>query len=119
SNHSLSFIMQSCQPGEIKDDRICLTFKYKFHQDRMADESIKELVRKNLSEVFNSNIDFVSEINDNMEISMVPNNTSQVNSDEEGNEETQDNSTEEQKQGSGNGKMLSNLLNTFGGEVVS
>jgi DNA polymerase-3 subunit gamma/tau len=122
SNHSLSFIMQNCQPGEIKDNKICLTFKYKFHQDRMSDESIKELVKKNLREVFNSNIEYVAEINEGMDISLVPNNTNNVNLEEGENKEKGNKNivnNEKEKEGKENGKMLSNLLNTFGGELVS
>ena len=107
ANHSLSFIMQSCQPGEIKDGNICLTFKYKFHQDRMNDENIKNIVCTCLNDVFQANIVFKSQIDENLSI-----NHSEI--EKEDIVENQSNQTKESNKG-----MLSSLLNTFGGEIVS
>ncbi len=108
SNHSLSFIMQSCQPSEIKNGNIQLTFKYKFHQDRMNDENIKNIVCNCLSDVFQANIMFKSEIDENLNINH------QEVAKEEFNESESDSNKEVNNKG-----MLSSLLNTFGGEIVS
>jgi hypothetical protein len=76
----------------------------------------KEIVRKNLSEVFNSNIDFTSEINENIDISLLQNSRGGDENEVINNKEE---TVNKDKSEGGNGKMLSNLLNTFGGEVVS
>ncbi len=107
SNHSLSFIMQSCQPSEIKNGNIHLTFKYKFHQDRMNDENIRNIVCNCLSDVFQANIMFKSQIDENLNISH-----HEIEKDDFS--ENENNSSKESNKG-----MLSSLLNTFGGEIVS
>ena len=67
-NHSLSFVLQNCQPQEIKDGKLALIFKYKFHHDRVSDPNIKSIVAANLSEVFGCKLGFISLIDENMEL---------------------------------------------------
>ena len=45
-NHSLSFVLQNCQPQEVKAGDLCLVFKYKFHRDRINDLAIRESLKR-------------------------------------------------------------------------
>ncbi len=67
-NHSLSFVLQNCQPQDVKDDRLCLIFKYKFHQDRINDANIRSIVEATLAEVYGSALSVNSVIDENLEI---------------------------------------------------
>ena len=109
-NHSLSFILQNCNPGEIKNGSLRLSFKYKFHCDRLKDVSIREIVKSVLKEVYKINIDINPIVDEGIEIKAVEHKA------EEEKVLSQTNSTEESNKPGG---MLSNLLNAFGGEVIS
>ena len=106
-NHSLSFVLQSCRPGEIKDNSICLSFKYKFHQNRVNEIDIKTIVKSVLAEVYGSGLDFNTEIDENLKIGA----DEDLISDSSQEEAIK---TEEPKEG-----VLNNLLNAFGGEIVN
>ena len=67
-NHSLSFVLQNCQPKEISNGNISLVFKYKFHQDRINDPNIRGIVENTLAEVYGAIISFNSLIDDNLEL---------------------------------------------------
>lgn len=67
-NHSLSFVLQNCEPQEIREGKLGLIFKYKFHRDRMNDVGIKTIVENSLQEVFGTNLSFYSQIDENLEI---------------------------------------------------
>ncbi len=109
-NHSLSFILQNCNPGEITNGNLRLSFKYKFHCDRLKDASIREIVKSVLQEVYKLNIDIDPIIDENTEIKPTENHAMP----ESGNDKKTDADKEEKP-----GGMLSNLLNAFGGEVIS
>lgn len=107
-NHSLSFVLQSCRPQEIQDGNICLIFKYKFHQNRVNETDIREIVKSVLAEVYGAGLDFKTEIDENLKIgsneaTIVDDNEIQANN----------------KQESANSGSLNKLLNAFGGEVLS
>lgn len=67
-NHSLSFILQNCQVGEIAGGKMSLTFKYKFHRDRINDASVKSLVEKTLADVYGGLINLDVLIDENLEL---------------------------------------------------
>ena len=67
-NHSLSFVLQNCQPKEISNGNISLVFKYKFHKDRINDPNIRGIVENTLAEVYGAIISFNSLIDDNLEL---------------------------------------------------
>jgi len=67
-NHSLSFVLQNCEPREIKSNNLFLIFKYKFHHDRINDPSIKKIVETTLREVFGDGLSFSSLIDESLEI---------------------------------------------------
>ncbi len=107
-NHSLSFVLQNCQPQEIKEGCLQIVFKYKFHQDRVNDAAIKSIVENTLSEVFGSGLTVSSAIDENLEmkteaVTPAPEKLAVTNPSEE-------------KAGSG---LISDLLKTFGGEVIN
>lgn len=124
-NHSLSFVLQSCQPKEIKESSICLCFKYKFHENRINEAEIKTVVRSFLTEVYGANINFSTLIDENL----------QINSANEGTELKTESEkvadTEIKKENLAPAKVeikeekktsadtLGSLLNMFGGEVIN
>jgi len=67
-NHSLSFVLQNCQPQAITDGQLNLVFKYKFHQDRINDPNIRGIVEQTLQEVFASPLSVNSIVNENLDL---------------------------------------------------
>lgn len=117
SNHSLSFILQNCQAGEIKNGVISLIFKYKFHHDRINDTSIKSLVEKTLSEVYGGLVTVNLSVNEGLEINSVSPESKAPSSAEA---EYKTNAAPElADQAMEPNNLLNNLLKTFGGEVIS
>jgi DNA polymerase-3 subunit gamma/tau len=94
-NHSLSFVLQNCEPREVKDNKLCLVFKYKFHRDRINDASIKIIVENTLAEVFGSGLVLSSLIDENLELKR------------------------EEKPLKSTSGLRADLLKTFGGEVIN
>ena len=122
-NHSLSFVLQNSQPQEIKEGNLPLVFKYKFHQDRMSDPSIRTIVDNILAEVFENVISFSSVIDDNLELRRDDDIKEQFTSSslmtstgsssiilEDKKEEIASNSTP---------GLMDSLLKSFGGEVIN
>lgn len=108
-NHSLSFVLQNCAPLEIKDGKLYLVFKYKFHRDRINDPSIKGIVENTVAEVFGSGLTVESTIDENLELRR-----------EEKVVEPDATPTPIQSEGkNAGGGLMADLLNTFGGEVIS
>ncbi len=102
-NHSLSFILRVCQPRDIKGNRLCLAFKYKFHKDRVNDAQIRALVEKVLEEVYNKPLIIESLVDENIEVNSEQLVANEVN-DEVGKPGEQD--------------MITDLLKNFGGKIV-
>jgi DNA polymerase III gamma/tau subunit len=107
-NHSLSFVLQNCLPQDIKQNCLCLVFKYKFHQDRVNDATIRNIIETTLAEVFGANLSLSSVIDENLEIR----HEAQVESIAPVSAEAADDNTK-------NGGSISDLLKTFGGEVIN
>ncbi len=113
-NHSLSFILRACLPGEISDNKLPLIFKYKFHKERINDPQIKSLVEKVLGEVYGRPLTIESVINEKLEIngsalSGVGDNLIS------GNKKIAVVNDKKEKDG---GNMVSDVLDIFGGKVV-
>jgi len=68
-NHSLSFVLQSCEPRGISNNKLCLAFKYKFHQDRINDPAIKKIVEATFQEVFEANLSLETLIDESLDLS--------------------------------------------------
>ena len=114
-NHSLSFVLQNCQPQNIKDNHLCLIFKYKFHQDRVNDVTIRNVIENVLAEVFGSSLSFSSTIDDSIEIVKVDKDdyaVSQSVHEEKPEEPIVNNNSQP-------GNLIGDLLKTFGGEVIN
>jgi len=127
-NHSLSFVLQNCQPQKINAGVMELVFKYKFHQARVNNAAIKEIVEDTLSEVFSSRISIDSSVDESLEIvKSVADEPVEIESVEEtpveapvkepSNDSIQP--SEPIKSEGEQGNLMSNLLKTFGGEIIS
>jgi DNA polymerase-3 subunit gamma/tau len=117
-NHSLSFVLQNCQPQDIKDNHLCLIFKYKFHQDRINDATIKNIVETTLAEVFGSALSLNSIINDNLDLGhgeKTDESTGNVTKAIVPSVQAQTEAEMDKKSGG----LISDLLKTFGGEVIN
>ena len=114
-NHSLSFVLQNCQPQEIKDGNLSMVFKYKFHQDRINDSNIRNIVENTLAEVYAPGLSYNSLIDENLDLELST--PKKVEDNPLENKATE--IKEEIKNDSNNIGLMSNLLNAFGGEVIN
>lgn len=89
-NHSLSFIMQSCKLNGVNGNKICLSFKYKFHKDRLDSAEVKKTLEDVLFEVYKAKLGLEAIVDENLEINNKNNN-----------------------------ETIDNLLKTFGGKVIN
>lgn len=120
-NHSLSFVLQNCRPQSLKDGQICLVFKYKFHQDRIKDVVIKNIVEKTLAEVFGGVLAVVSGLDENLEIkreekAAEPAEAAASASSPVAPSASSAGAAEKNKESAG---LLNSLLKTFGGEIIN
>ncbi|OGF25500.1 DNA polymerase III, subunit gamma and tau [Candidatus Falkowbacteria bacterium RIFOXYB2_FULL_34_18] len=141
-NHSLSFILRVCQPKDIQGNQLCLAFKYKFHKDRVGDINIKRLVENILRDVYGQPITIEAVIDEKLKVSdggdsvIPPENIKEPHSlnaadicsaSLQGNQKSGDDqpiindqeTSSKENQPINGGKMIENLLKTFGGEVIS
>ncbi len=109
-NHSLSFILQVCELKKFENNKLCLAFKYKFHQERINDPNVKVLVEKALSEVYGTQIELQAIIDEKIEINNKSINASSNKSSNTYKEEKEENEGE---------NMMDNLLKTFGGRIIN
>jgi len=42
----MRFVLRVCEPRGLKNNQLCLAFKYKFHKDRINDMNLKALAEK-------------------------------------------------------------------------
>jgi len=117
-NHSLSFILQNCLVGAISNSKMSLTFKYKFHKDRINDASIKPLVEQTLAEVYGGQVILDTLIDENLELQTISAGSSSAPASAAADIQTPPQNTEAAHQDEPN-NLLNNLLQTFGGEVIS
>lgn len=120
-NHSLSFVLQNCEPREITDGKLTLVFKYKFHHDRVSDPNIKSIVANNLSEVFGCGLGFIAFVDERMELRPKEEETPETppaakSEKEEPRIAVSEPSTADKKISGG---LMADLLKTFGGEVIN
>lgn len=109
-NHSLSFVLQNCQPQGIKDGQINLVFKYKFHQERIKDPAIRGIVEQTLREVFGAAVSVVSSLDENLEI---------VREEKAREAEEDVSKTAVASSPEGSIGLLDGLLKTLGGEIIN
>lgn len=91
-NHSLPSILKNCQVMDVKNNQLILVFKYKIHKDTMDKAQIKTLAEKALQKVYNIPLIIETKVDENLEIN---NNLSN------------------------NNDMTDNLLNLFGGKIIT
>ncbi|MFA5109544.1 MAG: DNA polymerase III subunit gamma/tau [Patescibacteria group bacterium] len=113
-NHSLSFVLQNCVPREVKDGKLCLVFKYKFHQDRINDSGIRSIAESTLAEVFGSPLTFNSLIDENLEIRKEALTAPESSATESVSAVRTPEKTPVKTSG-----LMADLLKTFGGEVIN
>jgi len=128
-NHSLSFVLQNCEPQSLHQGILCLLFKYKFHQDRVSDSSIKSIVESTLAEVFGGAVVLDSRLDENLEIKKITSVSNPVlleNSESPiiSSESSNNSSPTLASAGAADikkdpGAMMDSLLKAFGGEVIS
>jgi len=101
-NHSLSFALQACEVSAIQDAKLHLTFKYRFHQDRVNSVQIKPVLEKLLTEVYGTPLVFQANLDENLVLATMPETTGEAN---------QNNNNEPPS-------AIDNILQAFGGEVI-
>ncbi len=111
-NHSLSFVLKSCQLMGIEGATIKLAFKHKFHHDRLNEPAIRQLVEGLLNEVSGKRLVIATTLDPNL---VLVENTSTP--------ETAPSSASvaDAAVSAANidSSVIDNLLKTFGGKVVS
>lgn len=116
-NHSLSFVLGACSPISVNGDTVTLSFKYKFHRDRIEDRDIKSVLEGVLSRVCKGLVKIkttINEISNQTEELSVQDSVLKISSDKSYVQEKK----EDKGTPSKDDDMISNLLKTFGGEVV-
>ncbi len=92
-NNSLSFVMQSCKVSDFNNNKICLSFKYKFHKDRIEDPVIKKTMEDLLKDIYKMDLKIESII------------------------ESQASTIKESEKIDNN--AIDTLLKTFGGQIIN
>lgn len=115
-NHSLSFILRVCEPRQMSGNQLCLAFKYKFHKDRVSDINIKSIIEKVITEVYNVPLTVEAIIDEGLEIGDSSKNSTPNGGQAVPTKNIETKGTETDKNNSG--KMIDNLLKTFGGKVI-
>ena len=113
-NHSLSFVLQNCQPQDIQTGKLGLVFKYKFHLDRLNEPSIKKIVESTLAEVFGEGLSFTAMIDENLDLRREEATTEPTEKREEPAQATMTAPTDQPA-----GGLMADLLKAFGGEVIN
>ncbi|MFA6194403.1 MAG: DNA polymerase III subunit gamma/tau [Patescibacteria group bacterium] len=117
-NHSLSFVLQNCEPREVRGGKMMLVFKYKFHHDRVSDHNIKSIVENNLSEVFGRALSFIALVDENLELCHEEEETAGKSAIAP-KTEVEPVKPAAAKTEQAPGGLMADLLKTFGGEVIN
>jgi len=114
-NHSLSFVLKSCQFMGLEDSIMKLVFKHKFHHDRINEPAIRQLVESLLGDIMGRRIAIATTLDPNLVLVentvSVPAGTTAPSA--------------ERVAGAAvmaaeiDSSVIDNLLKTFGGRVVS
>ncbi len=113
-NHSLSFVLKSCQPTGLDGTTLRLAFKYKFHHDRMNEPAIRQLVEKLLEEITGNRLVIATTLDP--ELILVENGKPEGESASEPVEARIADAAAEAA--NIDSSVIDNLLKTFGGKVV-
>ncbi len=107
-NHSLSFVLQACEISDVKNSKLILTFKYRFHKDRVNSVQIKPVLEKFLAEVYGTPLSFEALLDENLVLAEVT--TEAVETVPETN--NVDNNNEPPS-------SMDNIMKAFGGEIIN
>jgi len=119
-NHSLSFVLQNCQASSVKDNVLNLVFKYKFHKDRINDPQIKNLVISALKEVFGVTLELETSVDETLNLNSINDQATESNPmSAVTKSETASSAPAQSVPSVEESGLLGNLLQTFGGEVIS
>jgi len=105
-NHALSFVLQACALSRVEGNKLFLTFKYKFHKDRVNSPEIRVGLENILSEVYGSHLVIEALIDENLELQAPVAPVIEKEPVKEAETVSPNN-------------IINNILKTFGGEVVS
>lgn len=92
-NHSLFSVLQSCKVNAVDGQMVCLSFKYKFHKDRLDNPDMKKIVEEVLRDIFQTDLKVQTSVDKDLEINNKSNNK--------------------------NNEVIDNLLKNFGGQVIN
>ena len=107
NNHSLSFILKSCLLSGVDGQAVCLTFRHKFHQERINETEIKKLVEQALRDIYGLNLSVKALLDETAVIE-------QSNDVEVDNNEKNSNNAEEIE----HSQAIDNVLKNFGGKII-
>lgn len=111
-NHSLSFILRVCEPKKVSGSEVCLAFKYKFHKDRVTDPNIKTLIEKVLHEVHGTQLTIEAIIDENITADLAESIKQEAVQEPAG-------QPADKPISAADNPMINDLLQTFGGKIVS
>ena len=107
-NHSLPFVLQACEISDVKNSKLLLTFKYRFHKDRVNSAQIKPVLEKFLAEVYGTPLNFEALLDENLVLAEVSTETAEVvpgtNNIDNNNEPP---------------SSMDNIMKAFGGEIIN
>jgi len=112
-NHSLSFVLRSCQIIGADGSLIRLAFKHKFHHDRLNEPAIRQLVEGLLEEIMGRRVALATLLDPNLVL--VENTTPSVEATAPAAASVADAAV---SAASIDSSVIDNLLKTFGGKVV-
>jgi DNA polymerase-3 subunit gamma/tau len=114
-NHSLSFVLKSCQFMGLDGSTLRLAFKHKFHHDRLNEPAIRQLVEGLLQEITGNRIAIATTLDPNLVL--VDNNSNVITN------ETAPSANRVAGAAVAaaeiDSSVIDNLLKNFGGKVVS
>jgi len=114
-NHSLSFVLQACEISGLNGSSLVLTFKYKFHKDRVSETKIRTFLEKVLADVYGLSLGIETLIDENLELRAFSGNKV---ADMDGAAADIDGTENNAPDGHSDNKLINNILETFGGEVM-
>jgi hypothetical protein len=115
NNHSLSFVLKSCQLAGVEGSTVRLVFKHKFHHDRLNEPAIRQLVEGLLTDICGRRVMIATALDPNLVL--VENVKSETPEPVEGSAGRLANAAV--AAADIDASVIDNLLKTFGGRVVS
>lgn len=117
-NYSLVSILGACEPSEVLEGKLVISFKYKFHKERIDNPEIASSIERVLREVYGQDIKVLSVVDEKLE---VKSRSILKQQEEKKNKIAPANNAGEKKlkEKTNASNMLDDLLNTFGGKVIN